>query len=156
MLEVGSSVQCEIGEEDERQRGEDISSHQHAAEVAFPGPLNCDANDAVQQRKRCHGGLALHLWRPGQICFPRRGRIAILVSLTTSGATFVARWADEKHSVDDLYYMVRTLMPYGKPAPLSKQEYIDIIAYLWMMNGYAAGAQALPWIRACSAHNNMA
>ena len=66
------------------------------------------------------------------------------------------RWADERHSVDDLFYIVRTLMPYGRPATLSQQEYIDIIAYLLMMNGYPAGAQALPWIRACSAHNNMA
>ena len=61
-----------------------------------------------------------------------------------SGATFEERWADEKHSVDDLFYIVRTLMPYGKPATLSKQEYIDIIAYLLMINGYPAGTHALP------------
>ena len=47
-----------------------------------------------------------------------------------SGATFEERWADERHSVDDLFYIVRTLMPYGRPATLSQQEYIDIIAYL--------------------------
>jgi len=39
---------------------------------------------------------------------------------------------------------VRTLMPYGRPATLSQQEYIDIIAYLLMMNGYPAEAQSLP------------
>jgi S-disulfanyl-L-cysteine oxidoreductase SoxD len=65
-------------------------------------------------------------------------------SMPLSGATFEERWADEKHSVDDLFYIVRTLMPYGRPATLSKQEYIDIIAYLLMMNGYPAGVQALP------------
>jgi hypothetical protein len=65
-------------------------------------------------------------------------------SVPLSGATFQARWADENHSVDDLFYIVRTLMPYGKPASLSKQEYIDIIAYILMINGYPAGAQALP------------
>lgn len=65
-------------------------------------------------------------------------------SMPLSGATFEERWADEKHSVDDLFYIVRTLMPYGKPATLSKQEYIDIIAYLLKMNGYPAGAHALP------------
>lgn len=46
--------------------------------------------------------------------------------------------------MDDLFYIVRTLMPYETPATLSKQEYIDIIAYLLMMNGHPAGAQALP------------
>lgn len=65
-------------------------------------------------------------------------------SVPLSGATFQARWADEKHSVDDLFYIVRTLMPYGQPATLSKQEYIDIIAYILMMNRYPAGARALP------------
>ena len=46
--------------------------------------------------------------------------------------------------MDDLFYIIRALMPYGQPATLSKQEYIDIIAYILMMNGYPAGAQPLP------------
>ena len=65
-------------------------------------------------------------------------------SLPLSGATFRARWADDHHSVDDLFYIIRTLMPYGQPATLSKQEYIDIIAYILMVNGYPAGTQPLP------------
>jgi hypothetical protein len=47
-------------------------------------------------------------------------------------------------------------MPYGKPATLSKQEYIDIIAYLLMMNGHHAGAQALPLDPSVLGHNNKA
>jgi len=65
-------------------------------------------------------------------------------STPLSGATFQVRWADEKHTVDDLFYIVRTLMPYGQPATLSKQEYVDIVAYILMMNGYPAGDRALP------------
>ena len=65
-------------------------------------------------------------------------------SLPLSGATFRARWADDHHSVDDLFYIIRTLMPYGQPATLSKPEYVDIIAYILMVNGYPAGAQPLP------------
>jgi cytochrome c len=65
-------------------------------------------------------------------------------SLPLSGATFRARWADDHHSVDDLFYIIRTLMPYRQPATLSKQEYIDIIAYILMVNGYPVGAQPLP------------
>jgi cytochrome c len=64
-------------------------------------------------------------------------------SLPLNGATFRARWADDHHSVDDLFYIIRTLMPYGQPATLSKQEYLDIIAYILMVNGYPAGAQPL-------------
>ena len=64
-------------------------------------------------------------------------------SLPLSGATFRARWADDHHSVDDLFYIIRTLMPYGQPATLSKPEYIDIIAYILLVNGYPAGAQPL-------------
>ena len=45
--------------------------------------------------------------------------------------------------MDDLFYIIRTLMPYGQPATLSKQEYIEIIAYILMVNGYPAGAQPL-------------
>ena len=77
-------------------------------------------------------------------------------SVPLSGATFEARWEDEKRSVDDLFYIVRTLMPYEKPATLSKQEYIDIIAYLLMMNGHPAGAQALPLDPSVLGHNNKA
>ena len=65
-------------------------------------------------------------------------------SLPLNGTTFRARWADNRHSVDDLFYIIRTLMPYGQPATLSKQEYIEIIAYILMVNGYPAGAQPLP------------
>jgi cytochrome c5 len=48
-------------------------------------------------------------------------------SMPLSGATFEERWADEKHSVDDLFYIVRTLMPYGRPATLSKGSSIRVL-----------------------------
>ena len=65
-------------------------------------------------------------------------------ALPLSGATFRTRWADDRHSVDDLFCIIRTLMPYGQPATLSKQEYIDITAYILTVNGYPAGGQPLP------------
>ena len=57
---------------------------------------------------------------------------------------FRARWADDHHTVDDLFYIIRTLMPYGQLATLSKEQYIDIVAYILMVNGYPAGIQPLP------------
>ena len=65
-------------------------------------------------------------------------------SLPLSGATFRMRWADDRHSADDLFYIIRTLMPYGQPATLSKQEYIDITAYILIVNGSPSGGQPLP------------
>ncbi|MBV9532036.1 MAG: cytochrome c [Bradyrhizobium sp.] len=65
-------------------------------------------------------------------------------SVPLSGVTFQARWADEKHTVDDLFYIVRTLMPYRQPATLTKQDYVDIVAYILMMNRHPAGNRDLP------------
>ena len=65
-------------------------------------------------------------------------------ALRLSGATFRTRWADDRHSADDLFYIIRTLMPYGQAATLSKQEYIDITAYILIVNGDPAGGQPLP------------
>ena len=45
--------------------------------------------------------------------------------------------------MDEFYYIVRTLMPYERPAALSKQQYIDIVAYVLQVNGYRAGPQEL-------------
>ena len=61
-----------------------------------------------------------------------------------SGETFRTKWADGKHTVDDLYYIVRTSMPYSAPGKLSKQEYVDVVAYILKVNGYQEGGQELP------------
>ncbi len=60
-----------------------------------------------------------------------------------SGATFQARWVDSGRTVDEFYYIVRTLMPYDRPASLSTQQYIDIVSYVLKVNGYRAGPQEL-------------
>ena len=58
--------------------------------------------------------------------------------------TFRTKWADGKHSLDDLYYIMRTTMPKSAPGKLSKQEYIEVIAYVLKVNGYPEGEQELP------------
>ena len=49
----------------------------------------------------------------------------------------MAKWG-QGHSVDELYYITRTQMPYGAGGKLSSQQYINIIAYILKMNGYSA------------------
>jgi len=59
------------------------------------------------------------------------------------GAVFESRWADGQHTLDDLFYIVRTQMPYNAPGSLAKQQYADVVAYVLKMNGYVAGEAEL-------------
>lgn len=59
-----------------------------------------------------------------------------------SGAKFAAKWTGK--SVDDLYFITRTQMPYGAGGTLTEQQYIDIVAHLLKGNGYGAGTRELP------------
>src|SRR5262245_30168611 len=61
-----------------------------------------------------------------------------------SGGKFADRWARGDKSVDDLYYIARTQMPFGAGNTLSKQQYIDTVAYMLKANGYKAGTRELP------------
>jgi len=56
-----------------------------------------------------------------------------------TGDAFRGRWEDGKHTLDDLYYIVRSLMPNNAPGSLSKAQYADIVAYLLKVNNYPAG-----------------
>src|SRR6185436_14815543 len=60
------------------------------------------------------------------------------------GQSFMAKWGEGKHSIDDLYYITKTQMPYEKPGSLTDQQYIDIVAFILASNGYQAGTRALP------------
>jgi len=60
-----------------------------------------------------------------------------------SGAVFQAKWADGKHTLDDLYYIIRTSMPSSAPGKLSQQQYVDLVAYILRSNGYREGEQEL-------------
>ena len=56
-----------------------------------------------------------------------------------TGPAFRARWEDGSHTLDDLYYIVRTLMPNTAPGSLSRAEYADVVAYILKINGYPIG-----------------
>jgi alcohol dehydrogenase (cytochrome c) len=60
-----------------------------------------------------------------------------------AGERFMAKWGQGKHTIDDLYYITRTQMPYEKPGSLTEQQYIDIVAYILASNGYQPGSRAL-------------
>ena len=57
------------------------------------------------------------------------------------GGKFMAKWTGK--SVDDLYYITKTQMPYGAGDSMKVQEYIDVVAFMLKANGYKSGAQEL-------------
>jgi mono/diheme cytochrome c family protein len=60
-----------------------------------------------------------------------------------TGEAFRGRWEDGKHTLDDLYYIIRSLMPNNAPGSLSKAQYADLVAYILKVNNYPAGEAEL-------------
>jgi mono/diheme cytochrome c family protein len=56
-----------------------------------------------------------------------------------TGEAFRGRWEDGKHSLDDLYYIIRSLMPNNAPGSLSREQYADIVAFILQVNNYPPG-----------------
>src|SRR5262245_58953757 len=44
-----------------------------------------------------------------------------------SGGKFADRWTRGDKSIDDLYYITRTQMPFGEGNTLSNQQYVDAV-----------------------------
>ncbi len=65
-------------------------------------------------------------------------------STPLAGSRFMEKWGKGNHTVDELYYITRTQMPYGAGGTLSARQYLDIVAYLLKANGYPAGNRPLP------------
>lgn len=59
-----------------------------------------------------------------------------------SGDAFVKNWVGR--TAFDLFDQLRTTMPEDNPGGLSPQQYTDIIAYIFKINGLPAGGQVLP------------
>ena len=58
-----------------------------------------------------------------------------------AGSSFMSKWSGR--TVDDLYYVTRTQMPYGAAGTLTDKQSIDIVAYILKSNGYPAGRREL-------------
>ncbi|HEX6053327.1 MAG TPA: cytochrome c [Gemmatimonadaceae bacterium] len=58
------------------------------------------------------------------------------------GEAFTRNWVGR--TAFDLFDQLKTTMPEDNPGGLSAQQYTDIIAYIFKINGLPAGAAALP------------
>ena len=57
------------------------------------------------------------------------------------GNPFMERWRED--NLATIVTRVSTLMPFDNPATLSRDAYLDIIAYILQVNGFPAGTEAL-------------
>ena len=57
------------------------------------------------------------------------------------GEEFVGEWS--KHSLNDLFDLIRKAMPKDSPGSLKAETYADIVAYLLQANEFPSGAQEL-------------
>ena len=59
-----------------------------------------------------------------------------------AGDAFVKAWVGR--TAFDLFDQIKTTMPDDNPGGLSVQQYTDIVAYIFKVNGMPAGADSLP------------
>jgi mono/diheme cytochrome c family protein len=59
-----------------------------------------------------------------------------------TGAEFDTSWNDQP--LDDLFERVRTTMPADGPGSLTREQYIDVVAFLLSKDGFPSGAVELP------------
>lgn len=58
------------------------------------------------------------------------------------GPKFMAAW--EGGTAYQLFNQIRSEMPQDSPGSLSQEQYLNVTAYLFRLNGFPAGSQALP------------
>lgn len=59
-----------------------------------------------------------------------------------TGDTFKVAWVSK--TAYDLFDVIRTQMPEDNPGSLERQEYVDVVAYIFSLNAYPAGEAELP------------
>ncbi|MBI2616071.1 MAG: cytochrome c [Gemmatimonadetes bacterium] len=59
-----------------------------------------------------------------------------------SGPSFLGAW--EGGSAQELFHLIREEMPFDNPGTLPREQYVDILAYLFKLNGFPAGSRPLP------------
>jgi len=59
-----------------------------------------------------------------------------------TGDKFKVAWVTR--TVFDIFDTIRSQMPEDNPGSLERQEYVDVVAYIFSLNSYPAGANELP------------
>jgi hypothetical protein len=59
-----------------------------------------------------------------------------------TGDTFKVAWVSK--TVFDVFDQIRSQMPEDNPGSLERQQYIDVVAYIFSLNAYPTGANEMP------------
>ena len=59
-----------------------------------------------------------------------------------TGDKFKVAWVSK--TAFDIFNTIRTTMPEDNPGSLERQEYVDVVAYIFSLNAYQAGEGELP------------
>ena len=59
-----------------------------------------------------------------------------------TGDKFKTQWVSK--TAYDVFNQIRTTMPDDNPGSLERQEYVDLVAYIFSLNAYPAGEADLP------------
>jgi mono/diheme cytochrome c family protein len=95
--------------------------------------------DGVYAQEQASRGKALY----GQQCASCHGSTldGSGTAPPLAGADFKGNWNGQ--TTDDLFEKIQTTMPADQPGKLSRQQNADILAFLFMSNGFPAGSKDL-------------
>jgi cytochrome c len=96
--------------------------------------------DAVYSEAQAKRGEAIFV----ESCSNCHGRTLEGADMTPplTGGAFMANW--DGLSVGDLTDRIRTSMPADRPGSLSRQDNVDVVAYILRFNEFPAGKEELP------------
>jgi len=96
--------------------------------------------DGVYNEAQAKRGEAIYI----DSCSNCHGRTLEGLDMTPplSGGAFMANW--DGLSVGDLVDRIRTSMPLDRPGALSRQENVDVVAYILRFDQFPAGKDELP------------
>ncbi len=104
-----------------------LVAHARAEDAVYSAAQSARGEETYQQYcSACHGA-----------------RLQGTPAAPLTGEAFRGRWEDGKHTLDDLFYIIRSLMPNNAPGSLSKAQYADVVAYILKVNNYPVGEEEL-------------
>ncbi len=104
----------------------------NAPELAANSPSGSSVLDGVFTSSQASRGEQ----RFGQVCAACHGTNEF------RGGRFRIRWVG--HTAGEIFELVSTLMPEDDPGSLSPEDYANLLAYFFQLNGYPAGEEPLP------------
>jgi len=111
--------------------------------------LSAFANPVVNERSVWSGVYSSSQAERGRVAFETTCAMCHRADLSGRGAIPALRgdvFTSDRHggTVGDLFQIISTTMPPGRPTALSPEGYADVVAYLLSANAFPAGEADLP------------